>query len=372
MRTVQFVDLKPQYLELKSEIDHVVRSVIDDSAFIRGPHVQEFEENFAKIIGSSYAVSCGNGTDALFLALKALGVSYGDEVIVPAHSWISTSQVVSMAGAKVVFCDTEPENHTIDTSKLEQLINERTVGIIPVHLFGHCANMEKITKVAKSKNLWIIEDCAQAHLAKFKNQTVGKIGDFGCFSFYPGKNLGAMGDGGCVVTNNKSLRDRVTRLARHGGLYKGEHLIEGMNSRLDTIQAGVLNAKLQKIKEWTEKRRTIADLYGQYLQNVPQIKLPTERAYAYHVWHLYVVEVLQGDREELRQFLSRNGISTLVNYPTCLPMLPAYKNLNPISQNYSNAIRAQSAILSLPMYAHISHSDIEYVCDKIKTFFKVI
>ena len=259
--SVPFADLYQQYLNLKPEMDVAIASVIAESSFIRGPHVEAFEAAFAKAIGTSHCVSAANGTDTLYIAMRSVGVKPGDEVIVPAMSWISTSETVTQAGGKVVFCDLDPTTHTIDIKALENKVSPRTVGIIPVHLYGQPADMDGVMACASRHKLWVIEDCAQAHLATYKGRTVGTMGIAGSFSFYPGKNLGAMGDAGALVTNDADLARRMAMLARHGGIVKGVHEIEGINSRLDGLQAAILNVKLPHLDKWTKRRRALAKAY---------------------------------------------------------------------------------------------------------------
>ena len=239
---IPFVDLHAQYLGLKPEIDAAIAAVIAESAYVRGPHVDRFEQAWAQTLGVKHCVSCANGTDALYIAMRGLGVKPGDEVITTAHSWISTSETITQAGGRVVFCDTEADTFNLDPALIESKITPRTVGIIPVHLYGQPADMDAIMAIARKHKLWVIEDCAQAHLARFKGQLVGTFGNAATFSFYPGKNLGAYGDAGCIVTNDDSLADWTATYARHGG--KGEHVMEGINSRLDGLQAAILNVKL--------------------------------------------------------------------------------------------------------------------------------
>src|SRR5882724_5463410 len=234
---VPFADLYAQYVSIKAEIDTAIAEVIRSSAFIRGPFVEKFETEFAMAIGAKHCVSCANGTDALYVAMRSLGVRSGDEIITTAHSWISTSETITRAGGKVVFCDTDVDTYTIDPQRIEAGITDRTVGIIPVHLYGQPSDMDAIMAIAHKHKLWVIEDCAQAHLAKFRGRTVGTFGDVATFSFYPGKNLGAMGDAGAITTSNGDLAQRMAMFARHGGLKKGDHQIEGINSRLDGLQA---------------------------------------------------------------------------------------------------------------------------------------
>jgi dTDP-4-amino-4,6-dideoxygalactose transaminase len=248
---VPFADLQLQYQTIRGEIDAAISAVIRDNAFIRGPYVDAFEREFAGAVDIRHCVSCANGTDALYLAMAALKVKSGDEVITTAHSWISTSAMITHAGANVVFADTDGSTFTIDPAAIEAAITPRTVGIIPVHLYGQPADMDAIMAIAAKHKLWVIEDCAQAHLARYKGQQIGTFGDAATYSFYPGKNLGAMGDAGAVVTNDAALAEHMTMLARHGGLVKHQHHIEGVNSRLDGMQAAILSAKLPHLPDWT-------------------------------------------------------------------------------------------------------------------------
>ena len=252
IKRIPFIDLQAQYLSLKEEIDSAIEDVISKSNFVRGPHVDSFEENFAKKLGIKECISCGNGTDALYIAMKALGVEPGDEVITTAHSWISTSETITQAGGKVVFCDTNENDFLLDISKVYELITPKTKGIIPVHLYGQAVDMDPLIKLAKENDIWVLEDCAQAHFATYNGKAVGTFGDAATFSFYPGKNLGAMGDAGCIVTNREDVSEFAKLFARHGG--KGEHIIEGINSRMDGLQAAILNLKLAHIDNWNQER----------------------------------------------------------------------------------------------------------------------
>lgn len=362
---VPFLDLHAQYLSIKPEIDKAIAAVIAESSFIRGPHVDKFEQEFAKAIGVAHCVSCANGTDALYIAMKGLGLRQGDEVITTAHSWISTSETITQAGGRVVFCDTEAVTFTIDPAQIESKITPRTVGIIPVHLFGQAADMGAIQEIAKKHNLWIIEDCAQAHLAKYKNQTVGTFGNAATFSFYPGKNLGAMGDAGCLVTNNLSLAEWAKLYARHGG--KGDHQIEGINSRLDGLQAAILSAKLLHLAKWTEERQRVANQYKKSLTNIPGLEIPIVAENRTHVYHLYVIRC--DSRDDLKSHLAEKGVSTILNYPKALPFYPAYKHLGHEAKDFPQAFADQSRILSLPIFPEMTEGQTSYVTEQIQLFF---
>lgn len=364
---VPYADLYAQYLGIKAEVDAAIDAVIRESAFIRGPYVDRFEEEFAAAIGASHCVSCANGTDALYIAMVALGIKPGDEIITTAHSWISTSETITQAGGRVVFCDTDEDTFTLDVSRLESLVTSRTVGIIPVHLAGHPADMDVVMDVARRHGLWVIEDCAQAHLATYKGRTVGTFGAAGTFSFYPGKNLGAMGDAGAILTNDAGLARRMAMFARHGGLTKGEHEIEGINSRLDGLQAAILSVKLRYLAGWTVGRRRVAELYTERLSCLSQVRTPVVRPEVEHVYHLYMIRSER--RDELAAYLKQRGIQTAVNYPLALPFLPAYRRLGHAPQEFPNAFSNQSRILSLPIFAEMTDNQIDSVTAAITGFF---
>tara|TARA_B100001057_G_C22866323_1_gene956632 strand:- start:1175 stop:2287 length:1113 start_codon:yes stop_codon:yes gene_type:complete len=362
---VPFNDLTLHHSNIRDEIDSAIDRVLKESSFIRGKDVDIFEERFSKLIGMKYCISCANGTDAIYIALKTLNIKSGDEVIVPAHSWISTSETVTQAGGNPVFCDTK-EDFTIDPSKIESLITNKTVGIIPVHLYGSPVDMDPVMKTSKNHNLWIIEDCAQAHLSKYKGKMVGTFGNFSTFSFYPGKNLGAIGDAGAILCNDKNLAEDAACFARHGGLIKGSHIIEGINSRLDGIQAAILNIKLKYIEDWTDKRRNIAKKYLKKLSDIKDLVLPITNNDYFHVWHLFVIQ--HKDRNKLKDYLEKEGISSVINYPICLPLLPAYKRYNHSPADFPSAFMHQNAILSLPIFPEMTDDQISYVCNAIKVF----
>src|SRR5436190_321384 len=290
---IPFVDLHAQYLTIKEQIDQAIADVIAESAYIRGRQVDAFEQAWAKTLGVKRCVSCANGTDAIYIALRALGLQPGDEVITSAHSWISTSETITQAGGRVVFSDTDAETFTIDPADIERKITPATVGIIPVHLYGQPAGMGAIMAIAKKRNLWVIEDCAQAHLARYKGRLVGTFGNAATFSFYPGKNLGAYGDAGCAVTNDDRLADWMATFSRHGG--KGEHVMEGINSRMDGLQGAVLNVKLPHLPAWTEARRRMAARYDELLEGMGDVITPEVAPDRDHVYHLYVIRTASRD-----------------------------------------------------------------------------
>jgi dTDP-4-amino-4,6-dideoxygalactose transaminase len=363
---VPFADLQLQYQTIKSEIDGAIANVIRDNAFIRGPYVDAFEREFAETVEAKYCVSCANGTDALYLAMAALKVKPGDEVITTAHSWISTSAMITHAGAVPVFCDTDASTFTIDPEAIEAAITPRTVGIIPVHLYGQPADMDAIMAIAERHKLWVIEDCAQAHLARYKGQQVGSFGVAATYSFYPGKNLGAMGDAGAVVTGDATLAEHMTMLARHGGLVKHQHQIEGINSRLDGMQAAILSAKLPHLAAWTRARQQAAKAYDEGLNQIEDVVVPEVAPDRTHVYHLYTIR--HPRRDALVAHLNANGVQTVVNYPTALPFLAAYSRLKHQPEQFPNAYADQGRIVSLPMFAEITREQQRTVIDLIRNF----
>src|ERR1044072_4426817 len=363
---ISFVDIHAQYLSIKSEIDGAINDVIAQSAYIRGRHVDAFEEAWARTLGVKRCVSCANGTDAIYIALRGLGVKPGDEVITSAHSWISTSETITQAGGRVVFCDTDEETFTIDPDDIQRKITPATVGIIPVHLYGQPADMDAIMAIARRHNLWVIEDCAQAHLASYNGQSVGTFGNVATFSFYPGKNLGAYGDAGCLVTNDDRLADGMATFARHGG--KGDHIMEGINSRMDGLQAAILNVKLPHLPAWTEARRYVAACYDELLDDVGHIITPKIGPGRDHVYHLYVIRT--ENRDTLKEYLTQAGISTVLNYPKALPFCPAYAHFGHVPKDFPVACFNQSRILSLPIYAEMKKEMITHTLQCIARFFQ--
>ena len=360
---IPFVDLKTQYESIKMEIDTVIQDVINNTAFIKGSYVEQFESDYASAYGVKHCISCANGTDALFIAQKMLGIGPGDEVITTALSWISTSESISLTGAKPVFVDIEEDYFTIDPQKIEEKITSRTKAIIPVHIYGQCADMDPILDIARKHNLYVIEDTAQAHFAKYKGKLAGTMGDVGTFSFYPGKNLGAYGDAGAIITNSVELAEKIRMFANHGAFQKHNHKMEGINSRLDGLQAAILSVKLKYIQKWNEKRRKVASLYSELLAKNESIKTPIIRDNSQHVFHVYCVKT--EDRDKLKGTLEEQGVKTAIHYPTALPFLEAYEYLNHKQEDYPVAHQTQSEILSLPIFPEISELQIEYIIQTI-------
>lgn len=367
---IESANLYLQYLQIKNKVDKAIQSVIFKSNYIGGKYVKKFENNFRKKNHSKYCISCGNGTDALVASIKSLGFKSKkrNEVITTSHSWFSTSSSITNAGGKVVFCDTEKDSFNISPEEIEKKITNKTSGIIVVHLFGKSANIKKIVQIAKKRKIWVIEDCAQAHFVKNGKKYLGNFGDIGTFSFYPGKNLGAMGDAGAIVTNKKSLYEKCIMHVRNGGKRKHDHFIEGLNSRLDGLQAAILNEKLPYIKKWNMQRKKIAKIYYRHLSNIKDLQLPQLNKFEDHGFHQFVVKIK--NRNNLKKFLEKKKIKTLIHYPRILPLLPAYKYQKNSPYNFKNSYSNQNTILSLPIYPELKHREVMYIIKNIKDFFR--
>ncbi len=364
---VDFIDLSEQHNPIRKELDRAISEVIDNSAFIKSQVVANFEEEFAKYLNVDYVVSCGNGTDAMEIILKAYDIGSGDEVIVPVMSWISTSEVVATAGAKPIFVDVSPRTFCIDEDKIEAKISSKTKAVIPVHLYGHPAAMKSIIAIAKKHKLKVIEDCAQAHGAEIGGKKIGSFGDAASFSFFPTKNLGAFGDAGAIVSNNTDLKTKVRAIANHGQIERHKHVLHGRNSRMDGLQAAVLGVKLKYLDNWLQKRRELASIYREELQSLGKIVLPTEGKSTSHAYHLYVIKA--ENREGLKKFLSERGVSSMIHYPKALPFQDCYKAEKYSSKDYPIAAELQEKILSLPFYPGMSKEKALYVCEQIKNFY---
>ena len=365
---IKFLDLYKQYLSINDEIDNAISSVIKNTSFVGGEEVALFEENFANYLNLKHCVSVGNGTDALEIAIESLSLPKESEVIVPANSFISSAESVTRNGLKVIFCDVNSDDYTIKIEDLKKRITNKTSAIIAVHLYGHPCDMDRIVEIAKKYNLKVIEDCAQAHGAEYKNKKIGSIGDIGAFSFYPGKNLGAYGDGGAIVTNDSNLSKKCRMISNHGRVEKYDHELEGRNSRLDGIQAAILNVKLKYLDNWSNIRINIANQYTSELNGLEYIVLPKKKEWAKQVYHLFVIRV--NDRDNLKNYLESKQIQTGIHYPIALPNLGAYKHL---SQNDQDCFAWKSSdnLLSLPIGEHLSKDDISRVCSEIKSYFQI-
>lgn len=364
---VPFLDLKAQYHAIKFEMDAAIQKVIDQTSFIGGKFLDAFTNSFAEFIGSKHCIGVANGTDAIEIALRALGIGSGDEVIVPANSFIASSEAVTNAGARVKFVDCHPDYYTIDVSKLEEAITAKTKAILPVHLYGQPADMDVILALGKKHELYIIEDCAQAHGARYKEKNTGTLGHISIFSFYPGKNLGAYGDGGAILTNDDVLARKITMIANHGRIEKYNHEFEGRNSRLDSLQASILSAKLPHLADWNKSRQILAKRYDSGLKDIPGIFVPMQLADTESVFHLYVVRVEK--RTELINFLKTNNIQSGIHYPIGLPFLKAYQYMHHGPADFPCTYQSQNEILSLPMYPELMFAMQDFVVDKIKQFY---
>jgi dTDP-4-amino-4,6-dideoxygalactose transaminase len=362
MMEVPFVDLKAQYTSIKKELNQAIANVIRDEAFIKGKYVKTFEQDFANYIGTKYCIGVGNGTDALFIALKVLGIGHGDEVITVVNSFIATSEAITMTGARVVFVDCDRDTYNIDVNKIESVITDKTKAIIPVHLYGQSADMDKILTIAKKFNLFVVEDAAQSHGAKYKNRNVGTLGDCACFSFFPSKNLGAYGDAGAIVTNSDEIARKVRMYANHGRLEKYNHEFEGVNSRLDGLQAAVLGVKLKYLEEWIKRRRIAAKIYDEGLKEI--VVTPAVMPFVRHVYHLYVVRVK--NRDKVREFLTKKGISTGIHYPIPLPFLKAYGYLGYKPTDFPVVYSLKDELLSLPIHGNMMNEQVKYVIEQLR------
>jgi dTDP-4-amino-4,6-dideoxygalactose transaminase len=363
---IKFLDLASQYRTIQHEMDATIHDVISEAAFVGGARNEQFEAAFAAYQQATYAVGVANGTDAIEIALEALALPSDSEVIVPANSFIASSEAVTRSGLRVVFADVDATHYTLDIDDVRSRITPRTAAIIAVHLYGHPCQMDPLKALAQAHGLRVIEDCAQAHGAEYRGRRVGAIGDIGAFSFYPGKNLGAYGDAGAIVTNDGKLAKRCRMIANHGRTAKYDHQFEGRNSRLDGLQAAVLSVKLRHLDSWLARRRSIALRYRRGLSDIPSLVLPGHASDVAHAYHLFVVHT--SHRDALMAFLNERGIQTGIHYPIALPKLAAYAYLEqanaPLRANHMD-----QEILSLPMGEHLSDADVDAVIAAVRTFF---
>jgi dTDP-4-amino-4,6-dideoxygalactose transaminase len=361
---VPFNDLRAQYHTIKPEIDAAISEVVENTAFIGGPAVARFEENYAKLVGTRHSIGLASGTAALHLAMAAMDIGPGDEVITTPWTFIATSETISQTGASVVFVDCRLDSGCLDPEQLEAAITERTKAIIPVHIFGQPADMDPILEIANRHGIPVIEDAAQAHCAVYKGRNVGTMGRIACYSFYPGKNLGAYGDAGGIVTDDTALAKRIELLRDHGRTTKYEHAAEGYAYRLDGIQAAILDVKLRHIEAWTEGRRRFAARYDELLAGIEDVTPMKPVGDVRHVYHLYVVRV--PDRENLLPLLHKRGVGAGVHYPIALHEQPAYSRLGLGKGSFPNAERLAEEVISLPLYAEMDESAPEYVASVLK------
>jgi UDP-2-acetamido-2-deoxy-ribo-hexuluronate aminotransferase len=364
------VDLKGQYQKIKPEVDTAIQEVIDSTAFIKGQPVKLFEEELAEYIGVKHAIGCANGTDALQLALMALGLKPGDEVITPDFTFIATVEVVALLGLKPVLVDVDIENFTLDIDGLKAAITPRTKAIIPVHLFGQCANMEAIMQIAREYGIYVVEDAAQAIGTEYTfsnglKQKAGTIGEFGCTSFFPSKNLGCFGDGGAIFTNDDKLAEEVRSIANHGMKIRYQHDRIGVNSRLDTIQAAILRVKLKHLDEYNSARISAANRYDALFASIHQLAIPARVSWSNHTFHQYTLKLLHGDRQSLISKLSAIGIPAMVYYPIPLHKQNAFQPFMGASQSFPNSLQLSQQVFSLPMHTELTPEVLEYIGDNV-------
>ena len=364
---IPFVGLQAQHQQLKQEILSLINNCLDNASFIGGEQVERFEEEFAKFCQAPYCVGVSSGTDALRFSLIAAGVGQGDEVITVPNTFIATTEAISQVGAKPVFVDINSATYNIDVNQIESVVTSRTKAIIPVHLYGQSADMDPILEIAERHNLIVIEDACQAHGALYKGKRVGSLGIAGCFSFYPGKNLGACGEAGAVITKDEKIASIIKMLRNHGQIKKYYHKIEGYNGRLDAIQAGILRIKLKRLEDWNKKRRQVARWYNDLLSGIPQVKTPYEASFSKSVYHLYVIVAKR--RDDLMQFLASKGVDAGLHYPLPLHLQSAYAHLGYKEGDFPISEKVSKKLLSLPIFPEITWDQVNYVSNCIKEFY---
>ncbi|MDT8400808.1 MAG: DegT/DnrJ/EryC1/StrS family aminotransferase [Bacteroidales bacterium] len=375
MKDLKMVDLKGQYDRIKNEIDSAIQSVIDSTAFIRGPEVLSFEEELASYLGVKHVISCANGTDALQVAMMALDLKPGDEVISTDFTFIATVEVIALLGLKPVFVDPEPDTFNISPGAIEKAIGPKTKAIIPVHLFGQSADMEEILKIARKHKLYVIEDAAQALGTEYifsdgTRQKAGTIGDIGCTSFFPSKNLGCYGDGGAIFTNDDRLAKLMRSITNHGSTIKYFHDDIGVNSRLDTIQAAILRVKLRYLDEYNSARRNAASFYDRQLSRVPEIESPLRSNKSSHIFHQYTIKTDPGLRDKLRDYLGAKDIPSMIYYPVPMHRQKAYKYPDMKDEKFPVTNALCASVLSLPMHTEMTIDQLQYICNNIYSFFE--
>ncbi len=374
---IPFLDLKANYNSIKSEVDSAIQNVLDNTAYILGASVQNFEKDFAAAQQVKYCLGTSSGTDANHLVLWGLGIGAGDEVIIPANTFIATAWGATLCGATPVFVDCHPESYNIDPAKVEAAITSKTKAIVAVHLYGQSADLDPLKEIAKKHNLILVEDAAQAHLAEYKGKPIGGLTAAASFSYYPGKNLGAYGEGGAVTTNDEELFNKVKKLREHGQSQKYYHESYGHNYRMEGIQGAVLGVKLKHLSKWTDARRAVAAKYNVGLKDVSKVITPKEMSYAKHVYHLYVIQLNDGSleasnklRDRLKEYLTQQGVNVGLHYPIPLHLQECFKSLGYKKGDFPNSERIAEAGLSLPMFPEMTDEQINYVIGKVKEFFK--
>lgn len=368
--SIRMIDLQAEYLEIEKEVLPAITTVLKSGAYIQGEIVRDFENDLAEFLDVKHVISCGNGTDALQIALMALAINAGDEVIIPAFSYIAVAEVVCLLGATPVFVDVDDTYFQFDVALLKKAITQKTKAIIPVHLFGQSANLEDILDVAKQNNIKIIEDCAQALGGKYslngEPRFLGNIGDFGCTSFFPTKNLSCFGDGGALFTNDDDLAVKARMIANHGQKEKYNHHLIGINSRLDALQASVLQTKLKNLNRIHKKKSELVYIYFTHLKNIKEIALPQTHPYSLNVWHQFTIKIKNGLRNQLKNYLAEKGVESMVYYPMPITEQVAYQKYR---NNFPNAQKLSEEVLSLPIHPLLTVKDIDYICSQITQFF---
>lgn len=374
---IPFLDLKANYNSVKSEVDSAIQNVLDNTAYILGASVQNFEKDFAAAQQVKYCLGTSSGTDANHLVLWGLGIGAGDEVIIPANTFIATAWGATLCGATPVFVDCHPESYNIDPAKVEAAITSKTKAIVAVHLYGQSADLDPLKEIAKKHNLILVEDAAQAHLAEYKGKPIGGLTAAASFSYYPGKNLGAYGEGGAVTTNDEELFNKVKKLREHGQSQKYYHESYGHNYRMEGIQGAVLGVKLKHLSKWTDARRAVAAKYNAGLKDVSKVITPKEMSYAKHVYHLYVIQLNDGSleasnklRDRLKEYLTQQGVNVGLHYPIPLHLQECFKSLGYKKGDFPNSETIAETGLSLPMFPEMTDEQIIYVIGKVKEFFK--
>lgn len=364
---ISFVDLRLQYESIRREIDQAVEEVFTKGQFIGGEAVKKFEHEFAALFGLDHCIGTGNGTDSLYLILKALGIGPGDEVITPAFSCIPSAECITLTGGTVVFAEVDEKHYTLNPADVEQKITPKTKAVIAVHLYGQAAAVNQLKAICDKHKIFLIEDCAQAHLTKENNQLAGTFGIASAFSFYPTKNLGAYGDAGCVLTHDAQLAEKIRRLANHGAIKKDDHQMEGTNSRLDTLQAAMLSAKLKHLQTWNARRAEIAALYSSLLEDVSALATPLVRKNTAHTFHIYAIQT--AERDALKKYLAEKGIETIVHYPEALPFTQAYRSKDHKLTEFPISAQLQHKLLSLPVHPGLTHEQVTFIARNIRDYF---
>ncbi len=374
MEKIKMVDLDLQYQRIKPEIDAAIQQVLDTTAFIQGPQVAQFAKALAEYTGAKHVIPCANGTDALQIAMMALDFKPGDEVILPVHTYVATAEVIALLKLTPVFVDVDENTFNIDVDQIKHKITEKTVAIVPVHLYGQCANMEAIMKIADEHNLYVIEDAAQSLSAEFifsngSRKKSGTIGTIGTTSFFPSKNLGCFGDGGAIFTNDSSLSEKITMMANHGQKIKYHHDTIGVNSRLDTLQAAILNVKLNYLNEYTQKRNEVANYYNKALADIKQFQLPYRVLYSTHAFHQYTVRVNGINRDEFKLYLDGCKIPSMIYYPVPLHLQKAYRQPGIDHGAFPVTEKLSKTVLSLPIHTEMNEDQLNYICTIVRNYF---